>query len=66
MSDDDEIIEINYPVLEFPKKVTSLSLDKTPTVEGTLMGIKGQYIILDKGKVMNIRKHDGYYVELIF
>lgn len=64
MSEDDEITEINYPVLEFPKKITSLSLDKTPHVEGTLIGIKGQYIILDNGQVMNIRKHDGYYVEL--
>lgn len=64
MTDDDEITEINYPVIEFPKKVTSLSLDKTPEIEGILMGIKGQYLLFDGGRVMNIRKHDGYYAEL--
>lgn len=66
MSEDDEITEINYPVFEFPKKVTSLSLDKTPTIEGVLSGIKGQYLIFDDGRVMNIRKHDGYYVEFTY
>jgi hypothetical protein len=65
MTDDDEIVEINYPVLEFPKKVTSISFDKTPLIEGTLIGIKGQYLILDGGRVLNIRKHDGYYVEFL-
>ena len=64
MTDDDDITEINYPVLEFPKKVNSISFDKTPLIEGTLIGIKGQYLILDGGRVLNVRKHDGYYVEL--
>ena len=54
-------IQIRYPVLEFPKKVTSLSLDKKTNISGTLMGIKGQYLILDTG-VINIRKHAGYKV----
>jgi len=64
MCEDDEIVEINYPVLEYPKKVTSVSFDKTPLIEGTLIGIKGQYLIFDDGRVLNIRKHDGYHVEL--
>lgn len=62
MTDDDEITKINYPVISFPKKVSSVSLDKTPLIEGILQGIKGQYLILDQGQVINIRKHDGYYV----
>ena len=52
---------ISYPVLEFPLKVKSFNLDKTPTVEGTLMGIKGQYLIFDTG-VINMRKYGGYYL----
>lgn len=56
---------INYPVLQYPEKITSHSLDKTDTVSGKLQGIKGQYIILDNG-VMNIRKFSGYEVEIIF
>ena len=63
MSEDDEITEIVYPVLEFPKKINSLNFDKTPLIEGTLVGIKGQYLILDGGRVLNVRKHEGYYVE---
>jgi hypothetical protein len=52
-----------YPVLKYPEKVTSLNLEKSPTQEGVLLGIKGQYLILDIG-VLNIRKHSGYWVNL--
>jgi hypothetical protein len=52
-----------YPVLEYPERVASLNLDKTPEVRGTLLGIKGQYLILDSG-VLNVRKFGGYEVEL--
>ena len=61
-TEDDEIISINYPVIDFPVKVTSLSFDSTPTIEGKLMGIKGQYLIFEGGKVLNIRKHTGYRI----
>lgn len=55
-------IDIGYPVLEYPTKVTSFNFDKTPVVEGQLMGIKGQYLILDTG-VINLRKFGGYHIE---
>ncbi|MBE9538922.1 MAG: DUF2797 domain-containing protein [Proteobacteria bacterium] len=58
-----EQIAINYPVLEYPLKVKSLNLDKTPSIGGTLMGIKGQYLIFDTG-VINIRKYGGYSLSL--
>lgn len=58
---EDRLYEFHYPVDSYPKKVTSLSLDKLPQVTGTLLGIKGQYLILDTG-VINIRKFTGYYV----
>lgn len=58
-----DIISINYPVIEYPTKIQSLNLDKTPTVEGVLLGIKGQYLILDTG-VINIRKYGGYHCEV--
>jgi len=54
---------INYPVLEYPAKVKSFNLDKTPRVGGTLLGIKGQYLIFDTG-VINIRKYGGYQLSL--
>jgi len=61
---EDEITEINYPVQEYPVKVNSISFDKEPVIEGTLEGIRGQYFILDGGRVLNIRKHNGYLVEM--
>jgi len=49
----------HYPVLEYPQKVRSLNPEKSPEITGTLLGIKGQYLILDTG-VINIRKFGGY------
>jgi hypothetical protein len=63
-SENDEITELNYPVLEYPEKVKSLSFEKTPTISGKLLGIKGQYLIFEGGFVLNIRKHTGFYVEI--
>lgn len=63
-SENDEIIEIQYPVSQFPEKIKSLSLDKTPLIEGVLTGVKGQYLLFEDGSVINIRKHTGYEVEL--
>ena len=54
---------IRFPVETYPLKVKSFNLDKDPLVEGTLMGIKGQYLIFDTG-VINIRKYAGYHIEL--
>ncbi len=59
--DDGDEYEFEYPVEEFPTKVVTYNLDKQPTVEGRLMGIKGQYLILDSG-VINIRKFGAYQV----
>ncbi len=52
------VFQFNYPVLEWPRKVRSLNLEKAPVAEGRLLGIKGQYLILDSG-VLNIRRNSG-------
>lgn len=54
-------VAIEYPVLQYPEKVTSLNAEKTPEISGTLQGIKGQYLIFDIG-VINMRKYGGYEV----
>ena len=54
---------LTYPVLNYPTKVVSLNLDKTPIITGELQGIKGQYLILDIG-VINLRKFTSYKVEV--
>jgi hypothetical protein len=58
-----EVTSIRYPVLEFPEKIKSHNFDKNPLVEGTLMGIKGQYLMFDTG-VINIRKFSSYEVRV--
>jgi hypothetical protein len=60
-----EITEINYPVLEFPDKVKSTKLEKEKIIEGKLMGIKGQYLILDSG-VTNIRSQTGARITITY
>ena len=56
--------EIHFPVLQYPEKIRSLNLDKTPEYSGTLKGIKAQYLIFEDGTVFNIRGNEGYYVGL--
>ncbi|MDI1302890.1 MAG: DUF2797 domain-containing protein [bacterium] len=54
----------SYPVLQYPQKIKSFNLDQSPDVLGTLLGIKGQYLLLDTG-VINVRKFTAYQVELL-
>lgn len=60
---DEPVVKINYPVLQYPEKVSSFNLDKTPEIQGRLLGIKGQYLIFDSG-VLNVRSHSGYEISL--
>lgn len=54
-----DVVDIAYPVLEYSPKPQSANLDKQPVLEGTLLGIKGQYLLLDTA-VINIRKYTSY------
>lgn len=63
-SQNNSIQNIEYPVLEFPSKVKSLKLEKEKIIEGQLMGIKGQYLIFDGGRVTNIRSQSGFRVRI--
>ena len=56
-----EVLEIRYPIEAYPAKISSFNLDKQPLAEGTLLGIKGQYLMFDTG-VINIRKYTAYQV----
>jgi len=59
-----EIINIAYPVETYPTKIKSINLDKELSFEGRLVGIKGQYLLLDHDRVINIRKYSGYDLEI--
>ena len=60
-----DIVEIKFPIENYPEKIKSLNFDKQAEIEGQLMGIKGQYLILDTG-VLNIRKFSGYNITVDF
>ena len=61
---DDDLVNINFPVLDYPIKVKSIGFDKVPEYTGKLVGIKGQYLLFANGIVLNIRKHGGYIISL--
>lgn len=64
--DEDDITSLTYPAVGFPDKVQSVKLDTTPVVEGRLSAIKGQYFLLEDGRVFNVRRHSGYRVRWQF
>lgn len=64
ISGDDAVTTMEYPVMQFPAKVKSLSFDKNTMVEGKLVGIKGQYLIFEDQSVINLRKFTGYEIRL--
>ena len=57
-------ININFPVNQYPEKVKSLNLEKTPQYDGVLKGIKGQYLIFEDGTVFNVRGNEGLVVNI--
>jgi hypothetical protein len=62
ITDNMQEVEFTYPVQHYPEKIKSLNFDKAPLVTGVLTGIKGQYLLLDQNRVINIRKFGGYQI----
>ncbi len=60
------LYQFEYPVLEYPTKVTSLNLEKNKNFAGQLVGIKGQYLLFKNGIVFNVRSYEGYVVSINF
>jgi hypothetical protein len=63
---DDEIFEITYPGKNNNETIKSIDFEKTNQYFGLLSGIKGQYLIFKDGRVVNIRKYNGYQFEFVF
>ena len=59
-----EVMEINFPVLQYPEKVKSLNLEKENKFSGLLKGIKGQYLLFEDQTVYNIRSNEGTRVTI--
>lgn len=62
--EDDTIYNFLYPAENYPFKVNSINLQKTPSIQGVLTAIKGQYLIFDNENVFNVRRHTSYEIEL--
>lgn len=59
-----DTLKINFPVNQYPEKVKSLNLLKTPTYTGVLKGVKGQYLIFEDNTVFNVRANEGLVVSI--
>lgn len=61
-SNDNKVQKFKYPVERYPEKIKSLNFDKEPEITGLLSGIKGQYLLFDDNRVINIRKFGAYEI----
>lgn len=59
-----KLYTLDYPVTEYPKKISSLNLTTTPSFTGKLTGIKGQYLMFEDGTVFNVRSYEGFVVDI--
>ena len=56
--------QLNFPVNKYPEKPKSLNLVKEQSYTGTLVGIKGQYLIFEDQTVFNVRSNEGLVVSI--
>ena len=63
--EDESVLNLNFPVEQYPVKVKSLNLTKTPEFSGVLKGVKGQYLIFEDNTVFNVRNNEGLVVNLV-
>ena len=61
---DNKVVKFNYFRENQIDSVKSVSLKKTDTIEGKLIGIKGQYLIFEDSTVFNVRSNEGYKVDI--
>ena len=57
-------IKLDFPIENYPTKINSLNLEKTPFFTGKLNGIKGQYLLFEDGTVFNVRSNEGIVVKM--
>ena len=62
--EDVPVTTLNFPVEQYPTKIKSLNLLKTPNYTGVLKGVKGQYLIFEDNTVFNVRNNEGLVVTM--
>lgn len=56
-------VELQYPSIGPPQRISSVDLIKQSRVGGKLLAIKGQYLVFED-QAINLRKHAGFHLEL--
>lgn len=64
LDESENILDLNYPVNQYPAKIKSLNIIKADSYEGVLKGVKGQYLIFEDGTVFNVRNNEGLVISL--
>jgi hypothetical protein len=64
MLPDEKPLRLTYPLPPVPPRLVSVQLDKLDEIDGRLLGVKGQYLVWGDGRVLNVRNHSGYHVEV--
>jgi len=59
-----EYFQFQYPIVSYPVTPKNLKLDRPTVWSGTLLGIRGQYLLLEGDFVLNVRSYSGYWLEL--
>ncbi len=62
--DNNSETHLNFPVNKYPEKPKSLNIVKEQSYTGTLVGIKGQYLIFEDQTVFNVRANEGLVVTI--
>lgn len=57
----EEASSFNYPVLAYPKTTTPYNLEKTPVFEDRLIGLRGSYMLFERG-AFNLKKFKGFHL----
>lgn len=60
--DNNEVLSLQFPILQIPNALKSIKLDTKSEIHGKLIGVKGQYLIFEDQTALNIRNHAGYEV----
>lgn len=55
---------LDFPVFKYPEKPKSLNIEKELAFTGTLVGVKGQYLIFEDQTVFNVRANEGLVVRI--
>lgn len=63
---ENDMFSLQYPVFTWPESPAQVNLDRDRGIKGVLKGIRGQYLIFDDQKVLNIRRFSGYLVTFFY